>query len=179
MQSSVAAVQAAMSQGRYVDIAPLCEELELAWAEALLLDPAAATADAAVAGGGGSSSSSPSDQGVLRQGPLKGRFPFYSVYMFSLLFKGDVNNVRFLWKRIPPAMKMASSAGVSAGAGAGANGEENGVGNDTEAVEVAAAWEVGKAMWQRNSAEAHKALSVRKRNENMVLVSRAFGAQGR
>ncbi|KAI9917678.1 hypothetical protein PsorP6_013137 [Peronosclerospora sorghi] len=58
---------------------------------------------------------------------------FYASYLVLVLLCRDLNDARFLWKRIPLAMKEASE-------------------------ELQHVWEIGKALWQRNLAAAYDAM---------------------
>ncbi|KAK1943434.1 COP9 signalosome complex subunit 8 [Phytophthora citrophthora] len=58
---------------------------------------------------------------------------FYASYLLVVLLAKDLNDARFLWKRIPNEMKQTHE-------------------------ELRNVWEVGKALWQRNLAAAYVAM---------------------
>ncbi|KAH7491727.1 hypothetical protein PRIC1_002863 [Phytophthora ramorum] len=58
---------------------------------------------------------------------------FYASYLLIVLLAKNLNDARFLWKRIAPETKQSSE-------------------------ELRAVWEIGKALWQRNLAAAYAAM---------------------
>ncbi|CAI7847960.1 unnamed protein product [Closterium sp. NIES-53] len=58
-----------------------------------------------------------------------------SLHLLGLLHDGDLNEARFLWKRIPASVKDGNA-------------------------ELAATWRVGQAMWKRDSQDVYEALKV-------------------
>lgn len=93
-------IHLALAEGRFEEIAALCEEYEIQAAMEGELFPAS--------------------------------WPF-SIHLLSLLFANNLNDARFLWKRIPDSVKSRDA-------------------------ELAAAWQVGQAMWRRESGKVHEAL---------------------
>lgn len=88
----------------------------------------------------------------------------YATYLLVVLLSKNLNDARFLWKRIPNEIKQASE-------------------------ELRNIWEVGKALWERNLAQAYaamdydwsltldglvKALKTSTREDATELLSRAY-----
>mmetsp|Transcript_18444 Transcript_18444/g.20510 ORF Transcript_18444/g.20510 Transcript_18444/m.20510 type:complete len:201 (+) Transcript_18444:21-623(+) len=60
--------------------------------------------------------------------------PYYTVLILANLLQGELENARFVWKRAP---KDSKAPGTS----------------------ICAAWEIGKAMWQRDYAKVYTAMA--------------------
>ncbi|KAE8896407.1 hypothetical protein PF005_g7514 [Phytophthora fragariae] len=58
---------------------------------------------------------------------------FYASYLLTVLLANNLNDARFLWKRIAPEIKQSSE-------------------------ELRAVWDIGTALWQRNLAAAYAAM---------------------
>lgn len=58
-------------------------------------------------------------------------YDFYGLYLATLLLSRDLNEAKYLWKRAPAAVKTAG-----------------------EISQIGALWEVGKAIWNENTAAA-------------------------
>eukprot|EP01080_Neovahlkampfia_damariscottae_P011049 gene11049-3757_t len=65
----------------------------------------------------------------------KGTQLYYSLYLFTYFIQNDLDNARFLWKRIPVSTKKIFSK------------------------ELGETWNVGKLMWQRDVTGVYKSLS--------------------
>jgi len=59
--------------------------------------------------------------------------PNYGIHLLAYLLVNDLNNARFLWKRIPTQIKSANH-------------------------ELAAIWKIGQTMWTKNYPEIYKAI---------------------
>ncbi|GLT80561.1 hypothetical protein SLA2020_519950 [Shorea laevis] len=64
--------------------------------------------------------------------PFHGEWPF-TIHLLGHIFVNDINSARFLWKKIPPAIKESQP-------------------------EVVAAWKIGQKLWMRDYAGVHEAL---------------------
>ncbi|KAL0482616.1 COP9 signalosome complex subunit 8 [Acrasis kona] len=90
---------------------------------------------------------------------------FYASFLFGYLINNDLDNCRFLWKRIPKEIKKA---------------------------EVAAVWKIGQALWQRDYTETYNAVKnfqwsqalkplvdaflTNLRNRNLNLIAKAYNS---
>ncbi|KAM4698221.1 COP9 signalosome complex subunit 8 [Rhinophrynus dorsalis] len=72
----------------------------------------------------------------------------YSQLLALYLLNNDMNNARYLWKRIPPAVKSANS-------------------------ELGAIWEVGQKMWQRDFPGIYASISAHQWPENIQPIMEA------
>jgi len=61
--------------------------------------------------------------------------PIYSIHLLVYLIQNNLNNARFLWKRIPTSEKQSKP-------------------------ELPAIWKIGAAMWTRNHADVYKAFTL-------------------
>ncbi|NP_001087802.1 COP9 signalosome subunit 8 L homeolog [Xenopus laevis] len=74
--------------------------------------------------------------------------PVYSQLLALYLLHNDMNNARYLWKRIPPAIKSAHS-------------------------ELGGIWEVGQKIWQRDFPGIYTSISAYQWSENIQPIMEA------
>jgi len=66
--------------------------------------------------------------------------PFYTVQLLTYLIQGDLDNARFLWRRIPKDIR-------------------------NQQPEIGAAWDIGRQMWKKDYSNIYKAIKSFKGSE--------------
>jgi hypothetical protein len=64
--------------------------------------------------------------------------PLYAHHLLACLLVNDLNNARFLWKRVPAELKKVGASPLESHL----NAQEHG--------ELTAMWKIGQSLWDRN-----------------------------